>query len=266
MRNAAQAKAGEAGAMDITPPFGYSDVIPLERHHKVLLPAVDRGTMPAYARSVNAMAISFSEFAVAQRDYPIVFSTVPSDRSFAPVAVLGLADGQNLFIDRDGAWEPGHYVPAFVRRYPFCVSRVYIDGVIQPDRLVCVERSWIDQGGIAMFDDTGIATPEWTERERLLAEYERDIDLTARMCARLVELDLLVPFTMQIKSGAETALTMQGMHCIDESRFSGLAADVHRELAQAGMAARIYAHLFSLGNFSRLLERAQALAGRPAVA
>ena len=46
--------------MQITPPFGYDDIVPLEKHHKVLLPAATGGSAPGFARRINAMAISFS--------------------------------------------------------------------------------------------------------------------------------------------------------------------------------------------------------------
>lgn len=248
--------------MHITPPFGYSRIVPLEKHHRVLLPSTGAGAVPDFARHINAMAISFSEFAIAQRDYPIVFATADAGATFAPVAVLGLADGQNLFVEHDGAWAAGCYVPAFVRRYPFCISRVFVDGVAQDQRLVCVESSWLDDSGIAMFDAAGEPAREWTERERLLSEYEKDLDLTAQMCAFLRKLDLLTPFTMQVKSGDQSALTMQGMHRIDETRFAQLKAASHKALATRGLAARIYAHLFSLANFSRLVDRAVAAESR----
>ena len=244
--------------MQITPPFGYDDIVPLEKHHKVLLPAATGGSAPGFARRINAMAISFSEFAIAQRDYPIVFTTVDSGATYAPLAVLGLADGQNLFVDAEGRWVDGAYVPAFVRRYPFCISRLTVDGVPKDERLVCVERSYIDEGGIALFDAQGAATTEWAARERMLAEYEKDLDLTAQMCAFFQKLELFTPFTMQVRHGDAPGLTMQGMFCIDENKFVELSAANHKALAGKGLAARAYAHLFSLANFSRLYDRAVA--------
>jgi hypothetical protein len=222
----------------------------------VLLPGGEGSAVPGFATRVNAMAISFSEFAVAQRDYPIVFSSADGGETFAPVVVLGLADAQNLFVDAAGRWAAGAYVPAFVRRFPFCISRVFVDGVAQDQRLVCVEKSYIDDGGIALFDPRGEPAPPWVERERLLAEYEKDLDTTAQMCAAFRKLDLFVPFTMQVKQGEAAGLTMNGMYCIDESRFIAQKAASHKALATKGLAARIYAHLFSLGNFSRLVDRA----------
>jgi hypothetical protein len=249
--------------MDIVPPFGYAEIVPLERHHRVLLPDAAAGAAPAFARDLNAMAISFSEFAAAQRDYPIVFSAAPGGE-FAPLAVLGLSDADNLFIDAEGRWERGAYVPAFVRRYPFCVARYSGDAARADERLVCVEKSWIDANGIALFDSAGAPTPAWTDRERLLAEFEKDLELTAQMCAFLARLDLLVPFTFEVRNGDAPGLVMNGMHRIDEERLSKLTAANHKALATRGIAARIYAHLFSLGNFARLTERAIAAQSRAA--
>lgn len=252
--------------MQITPPFGYGEIVPLEKHHKVLLPAAGGGAVPDFAKRINAMAISFSEFAVAQRDYPIVFTSIDTGASFAPVAVLGLADDQNLFVDETDRWLDTHYVPAFVRRYPFCISRIYADGVVRDERLVCVEKSYIDAGGITLFDDQGRPSPEWVARESLLSEYEKDLDLTAQMCAFFKSLDLFAPFTMQVGGGNAPGLTLQGMYCIDEAKFAGLSAANHKALATRGMAARAYAHLFSLGNFARLVDRAVALEARLKIA
>ena len=248
--------------MQITPPFGYGEIVPLEKHHKVLLPATGGAAVPDFAKRINAMAISFCEFAIAQRDYPIVFTSIDQGANFAPVAVLGLAEGQNLFVDDAGAWLDTHYVPAFVRRYPFCISRIYADGVVQEDRLVCVERSYIDVGGITLFDSEGKPSPDWVARESLLSEYEKDLDLTAQMCSFFKTLELFAPFTMQVGGGSAPGLTLQGMYCIDEAKFAGLSAANHKALAARGLAARAYAHLFSLNNFARLVDRAVALEAR----
>ena len=81
--------------MQITAPFGYGEIVPLEKNHKVLLPNVGAGggnAAPEFCRKLNAMAISFSEFFIASRDYPIVFSTADEGKSYAPLVVLGLSN------------------------------------------------------------------------------------------------------------------------------------------------------------------------------
>jgi hypothetical protein len=251
--------------MQISAPYGYGDITPLERHHKVLLPNLapaGGGAVPAFAVATNAMGLSFSEFAVASRDYPIVFGTVDGGASYAPLAVLGLADRQNLFVDAKGNWQQDTYVPAFVRRYPFCLSVVHVDGVAQKDRVICIERSYLDASGVALYDGGGKATPRWAERERMLAGYENDLELTAQMCAGLKKLDLFAPFTLEVTVGAKSHFKLQGMVRIDEQKFIALKPASHKALAAKGWAARVYAHLFSLANFARLYDRSVAVAGQ----
>ncbi len=247
--------------MQITAPFGYTDITLLERHHKVLLPNLTTGggAVPAFAAQTNAMALSFSEFAVASRDYPIVFGAVDGGASYAPLAVLGLADRQNLYVDPAGNWQQDTYVPAFVRRYPFCLSVVHVDGVAQKERAICVERSYLDDSGVALYDGSGKATPRWAERERLLAGYENDLEMTALMCAGLQKLDLFTPFTLEVTVGAKSHFKLQGMTRIDEQKFLDLKPSSHKALATKGWAARVYAHLFSLANFNRLYDRSVAV-------
>jgi len=69
------------------------------------------------------MPLSLAEFGPASRDYPIVFVSADEGKTFNAVAVLGLQSMQNLFILTDGTWDRRVYLPAYVRRYPFCMAR-----------------------------------------------------------------------------------------------------------------------------------------------
>ena len=66
--------------MDINPPFGYKEVVPLQKSQKVRLLAP--GEVPDFARKLNAIPISYTEFALAARHYPIVFSSGDNGKSF----------------------------------------------------------------------------------------------------------------------------------------------------------------------------------------
>ena len=68
--------------------------------------------------------------------------------------VLGLEAGVNLFVNEAGEWARGVYFPAFVRRYPFCISKLYVDGealVMELDR-----RGFLKEG---MFADLAVFDP-----------------------------------------------------------------------------------------------------------
>ena len=233
----------------ITPPHGYDEIVPLQRNHRVLL---RHGTTPGFCRSINALAVSYAEFVAASRDYPIVFASTDNGSTFAPVVVLGLARGQNLFLTAQGDWDPGTYVPAFVRRYPFCVTKVYVDGVPRGERMVCVAKAHIEANGTRLFDDSGAPAREWTAIEQLLSEYEADLDLTAQMCATFAKLGLFSPFQFQVIESASPGLTLEGMFRIDEAKLLALKPLSMKALVTRGLMGRIYAHFHSLENFARL--------------
>lgn len=240
--------------MKITPPFGYDEIVPLRREHRVLMPS--GSSTPAFCRTLNAIAVSAAEFPIAGRDYPLVFASLDAGKTFAPVAVLGLAQGANLFVDAHGAWDPSTYLPAFVRRYPFCISKLYVDGAPAGERVVCVAQAYLDAAGLALFDARGKPTPRWQQLERLLAQYEADLDRTADLCAALARLALLTPFSMQVLGGQQTIeLRMGGMYRVDEARLRELRPASHKALVSKGYMSAIYAHLHSLENFTRLYAR-----------
>ena len=240
--------------MEIKPPFGYEDIAPLNRDQKVRLLAP--GEVPAFARGLNSIPISYTEFALVAREYPIIFSSSGNNQDFAPVAVLGMVPGENLY-DNKGQWASQVYVPAYVRRFPFCMTKVTLDKVVQQNRLICVEKSHIDdKNGEAMFDAKGQPLPKWKEIETLLSEYEIDLERSREMCGILADYALLEPFTMQAKFNSGAApLQLTGMHRVNESKIEHLNASQLKNLVKKGILSRIYAHLLSLDNFARLLDR-----------
>jgi hypothetical protein len=242
--------------VQINPPFGYGEVVPFLKTQKVRLLAP--GEVPAFARQGNAVPISYTEFQLVAREYPIAFTTGDAGKTFAAVAVLGMVGGENLFYSND-AWAQGVYVPAYVRRYPFCMAKVSIDKAEQKDRLICVEKAFVEgEHGEAMFDSAGRPNAKWGDIERLLTEYEADLERSREMCSILADYGLLEPFTMQAtlpKEKGGAAMHLTGMHRVSEKGLENLNAAQLKNLLRKGVMARIYLHLVSLENFSRLLNR-----------
>jgi hypothetical protein len=241
--------------MQISPPFGYREVVPFLKTQKVRLLAP--GEVPEFVQRGNAVPISHTEFQPIARHYPIVFTSADDSKTYAAVAVLGLAAGENLFYG-DGRWASGAYIPAYARRFPFCMARVNLNKVEQKDRLICVEKSWLDdERGEAMFD-AGQPTEKWKGVERLLSEYEADLERAREMCALLSDYGLLEPFSMQAtlkKEKGGGSMQMTGMHRVAEKNLENLNAAQLKNLMRKGYLARIYMHLLSLENFARLLDR-----------
>ena len=250
--------------MQITPPYGFSEVVPLTKTHRVRLPQGRR--VPPVFRSMTLLPVSCSEFPLASRDYPLAFISGDQGKTYASMAVLGFEARQNLFVQPDGAWDSAVYLPAYVRRYPFCMTRITVNGEVRPERVTCVEKQALDERGAALFDRQGNPVPEWQALEKLLFEYEADMLRTEEMCRLLAQHQLLEPFVMQALPNQGQPLQMTGLFRVAEAKLAALDAGSLKELAQKNLLACLYAHLFSLGNFERLLGRRAALAPSPAAA
>ena len=244
----------------ITPPYGFQEVIALTKTHRVLLPKGP--TVPVVFLSMNPIPVSYTEFPIASRDYPVIFISGDEGKSYAPMLVLGLAAQQNLFVLWDDTWDRRVYLPAYVRRFPFCMTRVMVDGKEAPERVACVEKIAINDKGEKLFNDKGEALPEWQQREKLLFEFEADLGRTDEMCKLLAQHQLLEPFTMQATPNNGDPLQLTGMYRVSEEKLAQLDGAVMKDLAAKGVLGRIYAHLISLDNFRRLLDRRAALANR----
>jgi len=238
--------------MDIRPPYGYQDVVPLIKEHRVALRAERK--IPSGFRNLNALPLSFTEFTVACRDYPIAFVGANAGSVIA-MAVLGLEKQQNLFATAESEWDASVYLPAYVRRHPFCMTRVTVDGKERPERVACVEKSALSDSGEPMFDAKGEPLPAWEARRKLLFEFEADLARSEEMSRELGRHQLLESFSLQAQPNQGPPLAMTGMYRVSEQKLAELAPDELKALLQKGILARVYAHLISLANFGRLLDR-----------
>lgn len=248
--------------LNITPPYAYTEIVPLQKDHRVLVPQQGKIT-PAF-RNLNALPVSLAEFSLVARDYPIVFVTADSGKTHAAFAVLGLENGSNLFLMADNTWDRRVYLPAYVRRYPFCMATITVDGQLREERLVCVEKKALRDKGDRLFDDAGAPLPEWDRQQKLLIEYEADLLRTNAMAALLASYGLFEPFTMQAQPNSGPPLAMSGMVRVSEQKLAKLESEQIRALMERGVLGRIYSHMASLENFQRLLDRRMSLAARKA--
>jgi len=249
--------------MDIKPPYGYQEIVPLAKTHRVLLPGERK--LPVLFRNLTALPLSFTEFAAALRDYPITFVSGDGGASFVAMAILGVESQQNLFATANDTWDTQAYLPAYVRRYPFCMTRVMVDGQERSERVACVEKRALQAKGETLYDGKGEALPVWQRLSKLLFEFEADLARTEEMCRTLKDFQLLEPFSAQAVPAGESPITLTGMHRISEAKLQALPGERLQQLAQNGMLSRIYAHLLSLENFQRLLDRRAARRVKPAV-
>ncbi|HAX92008.1 MAG TPA: SapC family protein, partial [Rhodospirillaceae bacterium] len=87
-----------------------------------------------FAAKTNAVPLLVDEFPMAAAHYPIVFAAGDSP---VPAAVVGVSNDTNLFLDDNGQWLGGSYLPAYVRRYPFLL----MDDPNQKQYVLCIDET-----------------------------------------------------------------------------------------------------------------------------
>lgn len=222
----------------------------------VLLNNVEHRTLRVHAGHGAALgdavmrALTFpAEFRDVQAHYPIVFARDGEGR-FVPLALLGLEEGENLFLD--GTRWDATYVPLSIRRQPFLV------GVSGEERLLHVDlqhpRVTLD-GGERLFHEHGVAT-DYLERIKsvLLALHDGVVGTPAFIDA-LVEQQLLESFVLDVKLDDGSHNRLAGFHTIDEARLQALPGAALERLAREGHLLPIYMVLASLSRFRDLIER-----------
>jgi hypothetical protein len=220
------------------------------------------------AGHMNGMMLTAVEFLDACKEYVIAFVAVAQPggdgqappqgaaAAVSPVALLGLRDGENLMVrPQDGQWD-ARYVPAFVRRYPFAYAA---DGEGRFNLLV--DAAWEgfnDHEGELLVQPDGEPTAFLKQVMQYLDRFEQESLRTRAFCERLVALDLLVSRqldgTLPEAAGGQT-VSVTGFSVVDEEKLRALPDAVVLELHRNGMLGLIQAHLLSLGNAPRLLER-----------
>lgn len=238
--------------MRIDPPPGYEHITPLRKDYRVRLPRAEQ--TPAIFQRLHLMPMTLSEFEPACRDYPLAFVTSDAGNTFSPVLVLGLQPGQNLFILADGSWDRRTYLPTYVRRYPFCMGAYPTREKSGDARIICIEESALQDSGGRLYDEQGHALSQWLELERLIFDYEQDRSRCRSLCGLAVELGLLEPFTMKAEVDGFT-MQLEGMHRVSPAALEMLPAQQLQRLMSAGALVKIYSHLHSLDNLTRLLNR-----------
>lgn len=240
--------------MNITAPFGFGELVPLEKHHRLRrnLP------LPAFYATQNAIPVSVGEFIAVMREQPIVFAPLdenPEPAGFLPVAVCGLSPGENLLIS-GGAWDPTVYAPAYLRRHPFCVAFGPVQGEPQQrPAIICVEKSALADDGEALVGADGTPTEAWNQAHNFVNEVENDFARTQHFAKLLRDLKVLEGFTMTSTLADGQELRVSGMYRVNEDKLKELTADQLRMLIDRGAMRLIYLHVASIERFPMLVER-----------
>ena len=238
----------------------YERPVPLNRneHKDLRLKPVPNMKFALGAHSVPLTGV---EFGLAARDLPVVFAG-NDIKDAGPVALLGLRQNENLFVDADGQWAPNVYIPAFVRRYPFVLAEKPA-GQEGDDFAVFLDEGYEGFGteeGDRLFNEDGTDSELLTRAVGFLGEFQQHVGRTRWFMDQLRKHELLEPRGMSLRKGAPDSpdahvINLSGLFVVNEDKLRQLDEKTAHEFVREGVFGWIYAHLLSLNNIDRLAQR-----------
>ncbi len=209
----------------------------------------------AFAREAHIVPVTVGEFSNAALNYPIIFG----GEKKAPVAVMGLRVGENLFIGADGQLEREKYLPTFIRRYPFVLAQNSDDDSF----VVCVDAGsdLVVENPDVPFFENGETSDFTNDAVEFLKNYERQRVVTQRLSEMFIAMDLFETKTVSYRPQGPDGTPADPVQiaeyfAVSMEKVNELPAEKLVEMRDNGALNAIYIHNLSLLNWRILLERA----------
>lgn len=227
-------------------PILYNDLAPLNSQQHAKFKAITVDKAPWIAKQ-HAIPLTVEEFPLAQRDFPIVFS---SGDNPVPLALMGLNEGVNVFFEEDGTPRGNTYVPAYIRRYPFLLAKLDQNS----DNLsLCFDPSSDMLGefeeGRDLFEADSQPTQHTKDLLQFCEKFEQAGAKTNAFMEELAKEDLLMDGEVSINRLDDQngqPFIYRGFKMVNQEKLREMRGDKLRAWSQNGLLPLIYAHLFSL--------------------
>lgn len=253
-----------ASAPQPTLPLFYNDLMPLNSrdHASWRTRGIDSAD---FLKGAHAIPLTVDEFVEAQRDLPIVFSAGDDP---LPLALMGLNEGINTFVDDAGKINDPVYLPAYVRRYPFMLAKLTPDA---EELSLCFDPTSEALGafseGEALFGDDAQPSPNTQRILEFCDNFEQAGQRTKAFIDELKTHDLLMDgeIAISLNDKPEQAFTYRGFQMVNQEKLRDVAAEQLEKWNKSGFLALLHAHLFSLDQMRKIFGRQAAQGKGPSV-
>ena len=232
--------------------YRQPEPLSIEKHRGLGVKRIDQPFQ--FLLAAHVVPITVNEFGIAAGTFPVIFAGANK----TPLAVMGARAGENVFVSPTGDVDPEAYLPAFARRYPFVFAA---DN--SGERLVlCVDRAAPMIGNnpdVPLFD--GDQPSQYTqEAMEFCKEFERHRRTTETFISLLNEMNLFEQKNVSIANrkadGTEEQQVIAEYFAIDEEKLTNLPNDQFLKLKDNGALGPIYAHMVSLLQWPKIIQRA----------
>ena len=205
-------------------------------------------TSLSYAKELMNAPIAVSEFFEACKNYPIFFAKDKDKKWFASV-LLGYKQNENVFVNEKGTWKELHYIPAFIRSYPF----IFVNQENKEELILAVDGDYITEKDTSkkLFDEKGENSEFLNNALSFLNQFHTDSLFTVKFIKQLETWELLEEKSVTI-TNEENKYSLNGFYIVNENKLKDLSEDKKKEICNQNLYPLITAHLISLSNIQKI--------------
>jgi hypothetical protein len=208
--------------------------------------------------NVGSVLVFPTEFVELQKEYAILFRQNTDTKKFHATALLGLNQGENLFLNPDlGSGWAANYIPAVVAKGPFLIGLQSQDSGLSKTPVIHIDLDHpkvSEQEGYPLFLEYGGNSPYLEHVANILKMIHQGMAVQDRMFNLFSELDLIEPINIEIDLNNGEKYRLLGNYTINQEKLNGLAGDQLERLNKLGFLPLAYAVITSMTNIRRLTE------------
>lgn len=217
---------------------------------------VRTGYSAEFGDNINMATVFPTEFAMVQREYPILFRR-GSNGLLEAVVLLGLDKGENLFLD-DHGWN-ARYVPAIQRRGPFLIG-VHSNQDEESDNEELMVHVDLDNPRISMTEGApvflkhGGNSPYLERATRMLQMIAHGAEFANPMFAAFEEAGLIDEMVGEVNIDEQMSYKLPDFYTINQERLAALDGETLERMNRVGYLQLAMLVTTSLGNMNWLIE------------
>jgi hypothetical protein len=218
---------------------------------------VDTGHGAQFGEEITCTLAIPSEFRSIQVDYPIFFHKNGDTDKYSPMAMFGLAPGENLFLTGD-QWN-ATYIPLMIQRGPFSIGFQDAAEGHSADKKMVISIDMDNPRvgtteGEPLFEPFGGNSGYTDQMAEVLQQIEQGQGVIEEFVNALLEHDLLEPFSLEVELNSGATHSLKGFHTIHEEKLAALDGTVLADFSQRGILQACYLVIASTANIGRLID------------
>jgi len=226
-------------------------IIPLSfKEHKHLKRSADAYLQ--FYQKRHLILLRAEEATQAACSMPVVLTPIKESNRWSITGITSFEPNSNLLIEQD-QWR-AVFMPMQFRTWPFALFEVAQDTLklgVESEQLQYLENQ---VNGEQLFNAEGQPTTLQTNIEKALTEqYQSDLQ-TIMFTNKLLELDLIQEYSINIEYSSGKQHTINGLHTINEDKLNALDQSTYFELKSNGYLLAIFAILVSVHQWNRLIQ------------